>query len=65
VNLSSTDCLKIDLACQYFHMIWCSAILIIEYFIILYLYLGISALAGFKSPTWIKGGKLCFFIFIT
>ena len=47
VNISSTDCFKIDLAAQYFHMMWTSVVMIFVVFALLFAYLGIASLSGF------------------
>ena len=46
VNISSTDTLKVDLACQYFHMMWCSITLLMGAFAIIYVFLGPATLVG-------------------
>jgi ATP-binding cassette subfamily C (CFTR/MRP) protein 1 len=47
VNISSTDTLKIDMAIQYFNLMWTSLFLLVASFSVLFYFLGISVLGAF------------------
>ncbi|KAJ3356690.1 hypothetical protein HDU91_005517, partial [Kappamyces sp. JEL0680] len=47
VNISSVDTLKIDMATQYFNLIWCSMLLLLATFGVLFYYMGTSIIGAF------------------
>ncbi|KAI8897614.1 P-loop containing nucleoside triphosphate hydrolase protein, partial [Globomyces pollinis-pini] len=48
MNLSSTDCVRLEEACEFLHMLWIAPLVMVAGTFLLYRNLGISALLGFS-----------------